>query len=189
MMLTRRHLFLGALGAGAFPALPAAVEGGMPRIDRLKPVITPELRLHNANTDERMSTVFWRDGRFEEHELRRIDWFMRDWREAKARPVDRNLLWGLAAVREAAMRDGHHGELRFLSGFRSRKTNDLLRRMGRDAARDSLHIRARAVDFSVPGMPVELVSHYARWLEMGGVGHYPGRFVHIDTGEIRHWTG
>jgi uncharacterized protein YcbK (DUF882 family) len=187
-------MFLSALALGATVALPGVAEAS--RLDNLKSIITPELRLFNANTGERMSAVFWRDGQYVQQELRRIDWLMRDWREAEMLSVDRDLLWGLAAMREAAMRDGHDGEIRFLSGYRSRKTNDMLRRNGGGAARNSFHIRAKAIDFSLPGVPVKPVSEYAQWLEMGGVGYYPGSFIHIDTGSMyndkgqrRIWTG
>ena len=90
------------------------------------------------------------------------------------------------------MKDGHDGEVCFLSGYRSRKTNDLLRAQGHNAARDSLHIQARANDFRLQGVPIEAVAQYAEWLQVGGVGRYPGRsgnFVHIDSGDIRTWNG
>lgn len=190
MKFDRRDLLLiGA--ASASVSLSAAGRGlaGISRMERLKPFVTPELRLLNANTGERISSAFWRDGKFLDLELRRLDWFMRDWREGISRAVDRDLLWALAAIREAAMRDGHDGEIRFLSGYRTRETNEMLRRAGLAAVRNSLHVGARAVDFSLPGIPVGSVSRYARWLEIGGVGHYPEGFVHIDTGSPRHWYG
>jgi uncharacterized protein YcbK (DUF882 family) len=188
MRLERRDLLLKASAVGAALLLPGAAMAKTPRIETLKPIITPELQLFNANTGERMSSVFYRNGRYIEQELRRIDWMMRDWREKESKPVDRNLLWALAAIREAGIRDGHNGEIRFLSGYRSKKTNDMLRRTGHGAARNSFHIKAEAVDFSLPGIPVKPVSEYARWLELGGVGHYKGSFIHMDTGTIRHWT-
>lgn len=189
MNLDRRDLLLGSASAAFFLAAPDRGLAAISRLERLKPFVAPSLRLLNANNGERINCEFWRDGRFLDRELRRIDWFMRDWREDVARPMDRDLLWALATVREAAMRDGHDGEIRFLSGYRTRKTNDMLRRAGFAAVRNSLHVRAQAVDFSLPGIPVGSVSRYARWLELGGVGHYPEGFVHIDTGSPRHWNG
>jgi uncharacterized protein YcbK (DUF882 family) len=190
MRLNRRDLLLGASAAGASCALPGTVFAkNRSKIDSLKPIINPELRMWNANTNERISTVFWRDGNYDVQELRRIDWFMRDWRQAEVKPCSRDLLWSLAAISEAAIRDGHSGEIRFLSGYRSRKTNNYLREIGRNAARNSLHIEAKAVDFSFPGIPVEPIFKYAKWLEVGGCGHYPGSFVHMDTGTVREWIG
>ena len=194
----RRQLLLGAAATlvtsqVGLPAL--AQEGPAParpdsRLDQLVSAIRPELRMLNANTEERMSTRFFGPTGYDPVEIRRINWFMRDWREGEARQVDVRLLWALAAIRQAAMKDGHDGEVLFLSGYRSRKTNDLLRRMGRGAAKDSFHISARASDFSLPGVPVADVATYAEWLEVGGVGHYPkNHFVHIDSGELRSWRG
>ncbi|MFG6573551.1 YcbK family protein [Sulfitobacter sp. 1A13353] len=190
MRLNRRDLLLGAASAGASCSLPSMAFAKTPsRLDSLKPIIKPHLRMWNANTNERISTTFWRDGQYDVQELRRIDWFMRDWREAEIKPCSRNLLWGLAAISEAAVGDGHSGEIRFLSGYRSRATNDMLRRNGGGAARNSLHIKAKAVDFSFPGIPVEPIFKYAKWLQVGGCGHYPGSFVHMDTGDRRTWIG
>lgn len=194
----RRQLLLGAAAviATAPFGLPAFAEEGPPparpssRLDQLVSAIRPELRMFNANTNERMSSRFFGPTGYDPVEIRRINWFMRDWREGEARQVDVRLLWALAAIRQAAMKDGHDGEIRFLSGYRSRKTNNLLRRQGYGAAQDSLHIRARASDFSLPGVPVAEVAKYAEWLEVGGVGLYRrSQFVHIDSGEVRSWGG
>jgi uncharacterized protein YcbK (DUF882 family) len=188
MRLNRRDFLLGAAATGATLLSPAAsFAKNKSKIELLKPVITPELQLWNANTGERMSATFYRDGAYDEQAVKRLNWLMRDWRQAELKPMSRNLLWGLAAIREAAMRDGHDGEIRFLSGYRSKKTNEMLRRNSSGVARNSLHIKAMAVDFSLPGIPVKHVSTYARWLEIGGVGHYPGSFTHMDTGVIRSW--
>lgn len=197
-MLSRRQVVFGSVAAAAssigLPSFGDPLETATPsrpssRLDQLVSAILPELRMFNANTNERMSTRFFGPAGYDPVEIRRINWFMRDWRQAEMRQVDVRLLWALAAIRQAAMKDGHHGEIRFLSGYRSVKTNELLRRQGYRAAADSLHISARANDFSLPGIPVWQVAEYANWLEVGGVGHYPDSFVHIDSGRIRNWTG
>lgn len=194
----RRQLLLGAAATlvTSWTGLPALAEESPPparpdsRLDQLVSAIRPELRMFNANTNERMSTRFFGPTGYDPVEIRRINWFMRDWREGETRQVDVRLLWALAAIRQAAMKDGHDGEILFLSGYRSRKTNDLLRSQGRGAAKDSLHIAARANDFNLPGIPVSDVAKYAEWLEVGGVGLYrSSHFVHIDSGEVRTWRG
>lgn len=199
MRLTRRKLISGAgaliISASGIPGAAAAKVVGSPdpsrpnsRLDRLVSDILPELRMWNANTGERMSCRFHGPEGYDETEIHRINWFMRDWREASMMQVDVRLLWALAAIRQAAMQEGHDGEIRFLSGYRSRKTNNALIRQGIGAARNSFHIKHRASDFSLPGVPVREVFEYARWLEVGGVGYYPGSFVHIDSGDLRNWT-
>lgn len=195
--MNRREILLGAtaaLAASVFglPAVSAAEPAPWrpnSRLDKIVSAIRPELRMFNANTGERMSSRFFDPSGYDMVEIHRINWFMRDWREEEIRQVDVRLLWAMAAIRQAAMKDGHDGEIRFLSGYRTRKTNDLLRRQGFKTAQDSLHLSARASDFSLPGVPVSHVAIYAEWLEVGGVGHYPGSFVHIDSGEFRTWRG
>ena len=61
-----------------------------------------------------------------------------------------------------------------------------------NAARNSLHMYGKAVDFSVPGISIrEVCSHslLARnTAGRGGVGYYPGKgFVHLDSGAYRQW--
>lgn len=200
MSITRRGVIRGggALLANsvvfpgeAFSDVVGAPDPSRPtsRLDDLVSAIRPELRMWNQNTDERMSCRFFGPEGYDKTEIDRVNWFMRDWREEEVVQMDVRVLWALAGIRQAAMKDGHDGEIRFLSGYRSRKTNDALRRAGRGAARNSFHIEARAIDFSLPGMPVKGVFDYAQWLEIGGVGYYPGSFVHIDSGDLRTWTG
>jgi hypothetical protein len=77
-----------------------------------------------------------------------------------------------------------------VSGYRSPKYNLVLRKKGREVARDSQHIYGHAVDFRVRGVPTEAVVGYVRSLRVGGVGVYrESGFVHADTGPVRTWAG
>src|SRR5207237_1708885 len=44
-----------------------------------------------------------------------------------------------------------------------------------------------AIDFSINGASVEQLRAIAMRLQRGGVGFYPGSFVHVDVGSVRHW--
>jgi hypothetical protein len=47
-----------------------------------------------------------------------------------------------------------------------------------------------AMDFFIPGIPLEQIRFAGLRLQRGGVGFYPtsgSPFVHLDTGSIRHW--
>ena len=47
-----------------------------------------------------------------------------------------------------------------------------------------------AMDFYIPGVPLEQIRVAGLRLQRGGVGFYPtsgSPFVHLDTGSIRHW--
>ena len=40
----------------------------------------------------------------------------------------------------------------------------------------------KAIDFHIPGVPVEQLRAAGMRLQRGGVGFYPGSFVHVDVG-------
>jgi len=77
-----------------------------------------------------------------------------------------------------------------ISGFRSPKLNELLRKKGREVARESRHIAGEALDFRIPGVSaLELAASVTRD-HVGGVGTYPvSGFVHVDVGPARRWRG
>ena len=145
--------------------------------------------LLNANTGDRMTAVFEHAGpTMTPRDKTRLDWFFRDWRQNEIRSMDPETLSILASVVGAARRQGWDGEVRMHSGYRSRKTNDQLRSRGVGAARNSLHIQAKAIDFSFPGMEMDVLHKMVRAEAPGGVGLYRS-FVHIDSGPQRRWWG
>jgi uncharacterized protein YcbK (DUF882 family) len=76
-----------------------------------------------------------------------------------------------------------------VSGFRAPKYNLILRKKGREVARDSQHTRGHAVDFRIPGVRTAELMLFVKSLRLGGVGFYPeSAFVHADTGPVRQWT-
>ncbi|MCW3784654.1 YcbK family protein [Defluviimonas salinarum] len=159
------------------------------RLDRLVPLIEPYLDLFNPHTQERLKVRFFGATGYNMSGIRDLNWLLRDWRRGEMVQLDVRLYWGLAAIRSASLKDGHSGEITVNSGFRTRQTNDKLRLEGYHTAPNSFHIKGRAVDFTVDGGKVEDVAKYAEWLEIGGTGHYRGRFVHIDSGRKRRWFG
>ena len=80
-----------------------------------------------------------------------------------------------------------------ISGFRHPKYNLMLRKKGHQVARDSQHTHGNAVDFTFPGMSVDQLHRLQAWVKaqrLGGVGIYPSsKFVHMDTGPVRFWSG
>jgi len=74
------------------------------------------------------------------------------------------------------------------SGYRSRATNNSLRRNGGQAAENSYHIRAQAADIKIPGVPGSKVAAMAKQLRRGGVAYYASSdHVHVDVGPVRSW--
>jgi hypothetical protein len=57
-------------------------------------------------------------------------------------------------------------------------------------AQNSQHTQGQAIDFAIPGVPLEKVRNAGLRMQRGGVGFYPtsgSPFVHLDVGSVRHW--
>ncbi|MAS88005.1 MAG: twin-arginine translocation pathway signal sequence domain-containing protein [Micavibrio sp.] len=118
--------------------------------------------------------------------LRHLRYVLRDHRDGTTHDIDRDLLDYMHAVKMRANRDQ---DFVVLSGFRSHKTNAMLRRTTTGVAKNSFHMEGRAIDIRIPGYSVAELQKNAHQLKLGGVGYYPkSGFVHIDTGPIRDWS-
>ncbi len=176
----RRHFcFAAGLTTLATAALSPRVAHALVR--------TPERRLHfrHLHTGEVLRTTYCVDGAYVETELRAVDHFMRDWRTGEVKAIDPALLDLLFVLRNRLeTREPYH----VICGYRSPKTNEMLRRTGHAVAKHSLHLEGRAVDIRVPDRRLSVVRRVAVSLRGGGVGYYPkSNFVHLDTGRVRYW--
>jgi uncharacterized protein YcbK (DUF882 family) len=148
---------------------------------------TRTLSFHHVHTGEDITITFKRNGRYDDAALKKLDWFMRDWRKEKSTRMDPHLfdvLW------EAYREVGATQPIDVICGYRSPDTNSMLRRRSSGVAQNSNHITGHAMDFFIPGVPLEKVRTVGLRLQRGGVGFYPtsgSPFVHLDTGTIRHW--
>jgi hypothetical protein len=101
-------------------------------------------------------------------------------------PMDMRLL----GVLVAAARKFNPPRIEIVSGFRAPKYNLMLRKKGREVARDSQHTVGSAVDFRLRGVPAAQLLAFVKSLRLGGAGVYTGsNFVHADTGPVRYWAG
>jgi uncharacterized protein YcbK (DUF882 family) len=148
---------------------------------------TRSISLHHVHTGEDITITYKRNGRYDEDALGKLNWFLRDWRTNAVTKMDPQLLDVLWEVqREVDAKEPLH----VIGGYRSPKTNAMLRRRSSGVARTSQHMAGRAMDFFIPGVPLEKIRVAGLRLQRGGVGYYPtsgSPFVHIDTGGIRHW--
>lgn len=148
---------------------------------------TRTLSFHHTHSDEDLTVTFKRNGRYDEDALKEINHFLRDWRSQDQTTMDRHLfdiLWEV--YREV---DGKQ-PIQIISAYRSPATNSMLRRRSSGVARFSQHMLGHAMDFFIPGVPLEQIRFAGLRLQRGGVGFYPtsgSPFVHLDTGSIRHW--
>ena len=75
-----------------------------------------------------------------------------------------------------------------ISGYRSPKTNAMLRSASSGVAKKSQHILGKAIDVRLEGVPTAELRDAAIRLQRGGVGYYEASdFVHMDTGRVRRW--
>ncbi len=167
----------GAMLLGTHSALQTAVAEGDTRT----------LSFHHLHTGEDITITFKRDGRYDDAALKKLDWFMRDWRREESTSMDPHLfdlLW--EAYREV---DGS-APIQVVCGYRSPETNSMLRARSTGVAQLSQHTQGHAMDFFIPGVALDKLRAVGLRLQRGGVGFYPtsgSPFVHMDTGSVRHW--
>jgi uncharacterized protein YcbK (DUF882 family) len=176
----RRFLFLGtAFTAGlALPGpLRAAFETESPKERRLI--------FFNAHTHEKLDVCYAQGTTYRPEAIVEINKILRDHRTSDIYPIDIKLLDLLWRIRSQAGKDAC---LHIVSGYRSPKTNRMLRKRSRRVARNSFHMQGKAVDIRVPGLSTKKLRRIAFGLKQGGVGYYPrSKFVHVDTGPVRAW--
>ena len=175
----------GFITLGLITALSSAIP--FEALGAVRKMIAPErsLSLYNAHTGEKMRSTYWCQGRYVPGALAEINRILRDHRTGDIKKIDKNLLDLLYML---------HGEFNtsepfhIISGYRSAKTNNLLRKRSRGVAKSSLHTCGKAVDIRLPGRKLENLLTAAVELKRGGVGYYPdAEFIHVDVGRVRYW--
>lgn len=180
-ILTRRGL-LGAFAATAVTTAPMYANaagflrgGGDVR----------RLAMYSGRTGETINMIYWIEGKYIKDALKEINHFMRDWRTDQAIKIDTRTVdimaaaHGLLDVNEPYM---------MLSGYRSPKTNAMLRSRSRGVAKNSLHMKGQAADLRLKSRSVNQIFRAAVSCNGGGVGKYSGsNFVHMDCGVVRTW--
>jgi uncharacterized protein YcbK (DUF882 family) len=144
------------------------------------------LYFFNPHTGEKLDVAYYTKGRYSPAGLKDINRIFRDHRTGDIKPIDPKLLDCLYALSNKLVtpRTPYH----IISGYRSPKTNAMLRRESGHVAKDSFHIKGKAVDIRLPGRSIASVRNAAVSLKTGGVGYYPDdQFVHLDVGEFRTW--
>lgn len=143
------------------------------------------LALRNLHTGERLTAVYWAEGRYLPDALSEIDYLLRDFRTDEVKPIAPELLDLLHLLR-SKLDSG--APVHVISGYRSATTNKMLANQSGGVARKSLHMRGMAIDMNLPGRDLATLHRAARSLQLGGVGYYPKPgFVHLDVGRVRYW--
>jgi uncharacterized protein YcbK (DUF882 family) len=148
---------------------------------------TRTITFHHTHTEEDLTITFKVDGRYDEEALKKIDYELRDWRRDETIHMDPRLI---DLVWEVHRDVGSTEPIWVVCGYRSPETNAMLRQRSSGVAKFSQHTLGKAMDFYIPGVPLERLRAVGLYLQRGGVGFYPtsgSPFVHLDTGGVRHW--
>jgi uncharacterized protein YcbK (DUF882 family) len=144
-----------------------------------------QLAFFNIHTGESLKTRYRSDGNLVLRAMRQINHIMRDYRTGEIKPVDPKLLDLLSRISQKV---DPSSPIHIISGYRSARTNAMLRKTTSGVARNSFHMAGRAIDIRIPGCRTDGIYQMAKHLGRGGVGYYPeSDFVHLDTGPVRFW--
>jgi uncharacterized protein YcbK (DUF882 family) len=149
---------------------------------------TRTLSIYHVHTKESLTITYKKNGRYIPSALAKINYVLRDWRRNEVIPIDPktiDLMWELHADL------GSRAPIHIICGYRSASTNGMLKKIGRNVAKQSMHIRGKAIDLYFPDVPVAKLRGSAIVRQIGGVGYYPrsgtSGFVHLDSGKVRYW--
>ncbi len=179
---SRRRLLRGAVAlAGTALCGPALA---MPS-DKIVP--ERRLRLVNLHTNESLDTIYWAQGGYIDEALEDINYVLRDFRQDETHIMSPRLIDLLYKIQSGL---GNGKPLQIISGYRSPKTNEMLRRNTHGVAKSSLHMQGQATDIRLQGVELKDLRDFAQQFRQGGVGYYPdSNFVHVDVGAVRTWVG
>ncbi len=139
----------------------------------------------HGHTGESFSGVYRVGDKYLPDAFERLNYVLRDFRTGDVFPMDPRIIDVVALVQKET---GRTLPLEVLSGYRSPRTNAMLRGASTGVAKNSFHMYGQAIDIRMPGYRTSKIRTIARGLRSGGVGYYPkSDFVHVDTGKVRSW--
>lgn len=146
-----------------------------------------KLKLKNSNTRQEISFQFPTSYKLNNREVSGLNNFLKDWRTDEVKDIDTVVLNDFLKVCSLCIEGNKVLTVNVHSGFRSKETNDYLRRSSYKVAKNSMHILGKAIDFSIPGIESKKLAKIVRANTGGGVGSYRN-FVHLDSGPKRNWS-
>ena len=173
----RRHLLKSVL-ATSLAGLLAPVKHALGMDEK-------RLSFYHTHTGKKLDVTFARGGEFIDSALKEVNDFLSDFRTGDATEIDPELLNLIYDIRESL---GSKGRFEVISAYRSPKTNDMLRSRSSGVAKNSQHLKGKAIDIRLDDVELPKLRDAALAQNRGGVGYYAkSNFVHIDTGRVRRW--
>jgi uncharacterized protein YcbK (DUF882 family) len=146
-----------------------------------------KIKMYSGRTGETIDTIYWIEGEYIPEVMKEINHFMRDWRSSETIRMDARTVDIMAASHR--LMDVSE-PFTLLSGYRSARTNAMLRSKSRGVAKHSLHMVGQAADLRLKSRSVGQMAKAASACASGGVGRYSrSNFVHMDCGPVRVWGG
>ncbi|MCP4747754.1 MAG: DUF882 domain-containing protein [Desulfobacteraceae bacterium] len=144
------------------------------------------LSFYNTHTAEKLTVCYYFDGTYRIDALNKINHILRDHRTGDIKSIDPNLLDQLYYI---MMKTDKDELIQVVSGYRSEKTNKMLRKTSAGVAKKSLHTLGQAIDIRISSLTTRKLHNVCIDMKAGGVGYYPkSGFVHLDTGRVRCWN-
>lgn len=143
------------------------------------------ISFRNAHTGESFSGVYRVGDKYLPEAFERMNYVLRDHRTDEVFPMDPRIIDIVKVLRDRTKKDD---VIEVLSGYRSPKTNAMLRGASTGVARNSFHMYGQAMDIRLPGYSTRRLRDHAKKMRAGGVGFYAkSNFIHVDTGKVRSW--
>jgi len=181
-MLDRRDFMKGGLAAMLAASVPLI---GAADANAITNFASWRVNLRFYHTGESFSGVYRVGDRYLPEAFERMNYVLRDFRTGEVFPMDPRVLDIISRLQQKI---GTSQPFEILSGYRSPKTNNMLRNSSSGVARNSYHMYGQALDVRMPGYSTRKLRNHAQSLRSGGVGYYSkSNFIHIDTGDVRSW--
>ena len=110
------------------------------------------ISLYNIHTKETLTIQYMKGGKRIPEAMEKINWILRDWRKDETTEMDPDLI---DLIWEIHNELGSAEPIHIISGYRSRATNEMLRKTVGGQASQSRHILGKAADVHFPDVPVK----------------------------------
>lgn len=182
--IDRRELLKIVFAGFALQAYGNIAEAHYPPIQF--PTTEKPIRLFNIHTKESLTIETNNGGLNTFSTMAQINHFLRDHREDKVHAIDIKLIYQLCELQSIF---GSDAAFEVIAGFRTKKTNAMLRSKSKNVAKGSYHLQGRAIDIRLLGTQIHRLKDAAVSIQAGGVGYYAkSNFIHLDTGPVRYWS-
>jgi len=181
----------------SFLGLGAATLGGVVLPSLLSPAMaanfksgviddgTRRIAFRNTHTGESFSGVYRVGDKYLPDAFKQMNIVLRDFRTNQVYAMDPRVIDIIYTVHRMT---GQRKPFDIISGYRSPKTNNMLRKTSTGVAQNSYHMKGQAIDLRMEDFSTARIRDLAKSLRAGGVGYYAkSDFVHMDSGDFRTW--